>query len=210
MTSEKECWDKIYSENNKAWKHNEFAENALEQIRLNKLKKLLEIGFGDGRDTLFFSDAGLDITAIDFSSVALERLKQTINKNKIKNINCLEADVSTGLKNFKSEEFDAAYAHLTLHFFDDKTTEKIFSEIYKLLKKHGLFFIKVKSTDDPLYGKGTLIEKDMFGSDHIRHFFSEEYMREMLKGFKIVSLEKETGEYNGKSSSFIAAVAKKN
>jgi ubiquinone/menaquinone biosynthesis C-methylase UbiE len=202
-------WNSVYSKNSTAKEHSDFAKKALEEIQKNKFKKILEIGFGDGRDTLFFSGTDIDITATDYSDAAVKKLQEEISHKKIKNVTCIIADTAKDLSNFKQEEFELIYAHLTLHYFDDKTTRKIFSEICRLLKHSGMLFARVKSTDDPLYGKGNQIEKDMFECGHTRHFFSEDYMKEMLKEFEIVSIRKEKRDYNTKTSSFISVVARK-
>ena len=51
---------------------------------------------------------------------------------------------------------------------------------------------QVKSTQDKSYGEGTEIEKDMFKDNNgsVRHFFSKEYAKELLKdNFSIILLE---------------------
>lgn len=43
-----------------------------------------------------------------------------------------------------------------------------------------------KTTNDQFYGKGTHLEEDMFDNEgHIRHFFSEDYTRSSLVGYRI-------------------------
>lgn len=69
-----------------------------------------------------------------------------------------------------------------------------------------------KSINDPLYGKGEEIEKNIFIFEgHLRHFFSENYSRELLdKNFKVSSLIKGGEDFYGHPSSFIEAIARKN
>ncbi len=47
----------------------------------------------------------------------------------------------------------------------------------------------------------------MYKKDHIRHFFSKNYMKEKLNKFKI---RKTSSIYHNYKSAFIEAVAKKN
>jgi SAM-dependent methyltransferase len=42
--------------------------------KTNHEMKILELGCGQGRDTLFFASKGIDVTALDFSSVAIKGL----------------------------------------------------------------------------------------------------------------------------------------
>ena len=52
---------------------------------------------------------------------------------------------------------------------------------------------QVKSVDDKKYGKGKgkEIEKDMFAEskDYVRHFFSKEYVKELLNDYELVYLD---------------------
>ncbi|MBU0458809.1 class I SAM-dependent methyltransferase [Patescibacteria group bacterium] len=180
--------------------HVDFTLKSYEYIKDIPNCRLLDIGCGDGRDSIFFAEKGIDVTAIDFAEEAIEQINADHSS-----INARVMDI-TEMK-FPDDSFDVVYAHLTLHYFDDETTEKIIKNIYRMLKKDGYFFIKCKSVKDSLYGKGEKVGEDMYKSDHVRHFFSEEYMKEKLKNFEIVNLQSITRSYDDKTSSFVEAVA---
>lgn len=48
---------------------------------------------------------------------------------------------------FESETFDLVFASLSIHYFDDKTTKKLVSEIKRVLKNDGLFIGSVNGTE---------------------------------------------------------------
>jgi 2-polyprenyl-3-methyl-5-hydroxy-6-metoxy-1,4-benzoquinol methylase len=50
-----------------------------EEFVKNKVQKILELGCGQGRDSLFFASKGLEVHAIDSTKVAIEDLN---DKNK--------------------------------------------------------------------------------------------------------------------------------
>lgn len=153
-----------------------------------------------GSGLFVFCRRGLEVTALDHVRAESEAFSQA-------GIEFVEQDLRR--INFSKNSFAVVYAHLSLHFFDDKTTKLIFKKIYKILKPGGLFFVKCKSTDDALFGKGRRIEENVYFKDFIRHYFSKEYMRENLRDFKIISLRKTSSFYRFYKASFIEAVATK-
>ena len=199
--SEKKYW-KDHWVSGKKNPPNDFARKAYAVVRKGNSKTLLDLGCGDGRDSVYFAERGLHVHALDFS------------KNGIENIKSLNPNIKTFLgdiKNmkFKKGSFDIIYAHLSLHYFNDQETTKIFKALYRILKKGGLIFVKCKSTDDALYGKGKRIGPDMYQKGHIRHFFSREYMASKLQRFRVLKLCKTSSVYHAYKSSFIEAIATK-
>ncbi|NIO44476.1 MAG: methyltransferase domain-containing protein [Candidatus Aenigmarchaeota archaeon] len=154
-----------------------------------KGKKILDLGCGGGKDSVLFAKNGFEVVSLDFSEKAINFCKENIIRNNVqRSIHIILHDMTKPLK-FDDRTFDTVYAHLSLHYFDDRTTTKIFNEIRRILKVSGLLFVNVKSTDDPLYGKGKKLEKDVFELGHIRHFFSREYLINKLKGFEILYIK---------------------
>lgn len=180
----------------------DFAKKALSFLEIQPGATILDIGCGDGRDSMFFAQKGLHVTAIDFSEVAIAKLQK-----HSPSITAIVKDIAT--MDFPHATFDAVYAHLSLHYFDDKKTTAIFQKVYDLLRDNGFFFVRCKSIHDPLYKKGQKIEEDMFLFEHARHFFSVSYMKDKLHNFDILSLDETTASYDGKRSCFVEAVARK-
>jgi SAM-dependent methyltransferase len=199
--NETDYWDKLWTKPTHA-SANRFATRAYQIIKGKNYSTLLDLGCGDGRDAIYFSSKGLKVTAVDFSSIAINRLK-------IENpgFQCILEDIRN--IDFKEKSFDIVYSHLSLQYFDDATTKQIIGNIYQILAENGLLFIKCKSTDDQLYGQGEKVGEDVFFKEHIRHFFSKEYMAQILHQFKVIKVRKNTSTYQGKKSSFMEAIATK-
>lgn len=167
--------------------------------------KILELGCGVGNDSMFFAKKGHLVIATDFSDEAISS-----NQEKTKNLSNLtfeQLDISRSYP-YQDNEFDLVYARLSLHYFDDQITKSIFKRIHKTLKSGGLLCFLCKSKKDPLYGKGKQIEKDMFEyNGHIRHFFSQEYIKECLEGmFKIQKVETGKDSFYNSPSAFIKVI----
>src|SRR5574339_1024339 len=89
-------WDKVYSDDFSFFGNqpSKFALMCYEDFVLHKVQKVLELGCGQGRDSLFFASKGLQVYAIDSSKVAIEALTvktRELNLNiNLKNINAIE------------------------------------------------------------------------------------------------------------------------
>ena len=167
---------------------------------------LLDVGCGNGVDSLFFAKQGYAVTATDFSESGIAALHASAETDGL----FLRTHLHDTAKKFPFDHgtFDVIYAHLALHYFDDATTQKVFAEMRRLLKKGGLFFVKCKSTKDCQYGKGEQIGPDMFRDGHIRHFFTPAYLRSLLAQYTILSERSSSARYHGKTSAFVQAIAR--
>jgi len=52
------------------------ANHALKRFRAASVRDLLELGPGQGRDTLFFAQAGLRVTALDYAQEGLDQVSR--------------------------------------------------------------------------------------------------------------------------------------
>lgn len=205
---QKKLWQMKWNNESKQLFPNNFARRAFNLIKQSNYKTLLDLGCGNGRDSLYFARKKLKITAVDWSKSGLDHLRKLVIIKKIGNLNIIEQDIPQ--LTFKPNSFDIIYAHLSLHYFNDKTTKKIFNRLYDMLKKNGLIFIKCKSTNDILCGRGQKLENNMYSfQSHVRHFFSKEYMMCLLARFQIIKIRKSSSIYHSYKSSFIEAIAKK-
>ncbi len=209
MTGQKDHWNLLHEKgalDHFSEKPSLFAVEVAEILSPNS--KILELGCGVGSDSNFFASKGYSVLATDFSDVAIEK---NINYYKEKNLVFEVVDIEKPMP-FKNGSFDVIYARLSLHYFNDETTRKIFKELARVLKPDGLLCFVCKSTNDPLYGKGRMIEKDMFElSGHVRHFFSEEYVKDLLRDkFVIKKLESGEEKFYDSLSSFIKVIAENN
>jgi ubiquinone/menaquinone biosynthesis C-methylase UbiE len=199
--SETDYWNNLWAKQSQVFANN-FAIRAYKIVKAKNYSALLDVGCGDGRDSIYFSSKGLKVTAADFSTVAINRLRI-----QHPDIHWVLEDIRK--MEFKEKSFDVVYSHLSLQYFDDETTNQIIGNIYKILANNGLLLIKCKSTDDQLYGQGERVGEDMFWKEHLRHFFSKEYMAKILHQFQIIRIRKNTSIYHEKKSSFIEAIATK-
>jgi SAM-dependent methyltransferase len=138
--------------------------------KISKCKtKILDLGCGEGNDTLYLIEKGYEVISLDYSKEALD-----IVKNNIRDSITVLADISKKLP-FEDNSFDIIVADLSLHYFDLETSKKIMMEIKRILTKHGCLLARVNSIYDLNYGanQGTKIEDDFYYvSGYNKRFFS--------------------------------------
>src|SRR3989344_5770011 len=143
-----------------------FAKESYEFLLKNNLKTLLDLGCGQGQDSIYFAQQGLAVTSLDFS-------KQALSSFNHQNISKMHGDMRN--LPFKENSFDCIYASFSMHFFKDEERKKIIKDVHRILKPDGFFFFIAKNLKDKYYGKGTEIEPNTFLHEDItRHFFTEQ------------------------------------
>ena len=74
-------WETYYGKNSK-FKESSFARFVFNKIKgKKKYKNLIDIGCGNGRDSIFFNKKNLDVLGIDISTSAIKKIRyiQIIN-----------------------------------------------------------------------------------------------------------------------------------
>jgi SAM-dependent methyltransferase len=176
--------------------------------KIAKRSKILELGCGVGRDAIFFASKNHIVIATDFSEVVIKRDAQIFHDSSV---NFQVLDMSQTFP-FEGGSFDVVYANLAIHYYLDTDTRKIVAEIARVLKSGDLFAFACKSVNDFHYGNGEEVEKDVFVSSkgHVRHLFSEEYARDLVKEkFEVIFLDEVVETYSGEKSAMVRCIARK-
>ena len=173
-------WNNFYKKFN-IKKNSNFSDFILKKI--NKKKKLLEIGCGNGRDTFFFLKKSILCTAFDVSLTAIKK-----NKKIVKNVFYKKDVCNKYLK--INKKYDYIYARFFLHAINYKQELFFFLNCKKLLSKQGLIFLEFRTIKDPLMKSGKMLSKYERLSDHYRRFINVDDLQKRIKNiFKILYLK---------------------
>ena len=82
------------------------------QMKAYHVTKIMELGFGHGRDTTFFGSKGIEVEALNYSVIAVEILDKLAKEKRLP-IKSQIYDVKNQLP-FPHNYFDAVYSHLLL------------------------------------------------------------------------------------------------
>ena len=152
-------------------------------------RTVLELGCGTGNDAARLAGEGYLVTAIDVSSEAIGQAQARFGSVA----RFMVADVTQRLP-FPDASFDAVMSNVALHMFPDGVTRTVFAEVMRLVREGGLFVFHVNALEDrPLRARwlpARELEPDYVAeeSGQTMHFFSEAYLRELLKGWQDVHL----------------------
>ena len=167
------------------------AEKALKLFKEKKIGKVLELGSGLGRDTIFFAKNLIQVTALDYSSSGIEIIKQkALKQNLSKNISTNIFDIRKKLP-FDDNSIEACFSHMLYCMaLTSNELKNLNNEICRVLKPSGLNIYTVRNTFDGDYKKGIHRGEDLYENDgFIVHFFSKNKVKSLLSGFKNILIE---------------------
>ena len=167
------------------------AQKAAELFKKEGRIKILELGGGQGRDTIFFAQNGFQVYVLDYCESGVETITQKAKESGVsKSITAACHDVRKPLP-FDDESFDACYSHM-LYCMALTTAELEFlsNEIRRVLKPNGLNIYTVRNTNDPHYRTGVHQGEEIYEiGGFVIHFFSKEKVEHLAKGFEIESID---------------------
>ncbi len=195
-----EVWNKVYNSDNTFFgeEPSNFALLCINHMKANNVKKVLELGAGHGRDTIFFASNGIEVEALDYSSAAIDILNKIAEEKRLSIIKSQTFDVAKNPLPFADGYFDAVYSHMLFNMrFSEEELHFVFSEIRRVLKPKGLNFFSVRNSNDKSYGKGREVDKGIFDIDGFQiRFFTEKQTQGLVstEGFEILWIKEEYEE----------------
>jgi ubiquinone/menaquinone biosynthesis C-methylase UbiE len=126
-------------------------------FKKHNIRKILDLGSGTGRHTVFFAKKGFDVYGIDIADEGIKITKDWLKKEK------LQADLKVGsiYKSLPYENnfFDAVISTNTIHHEKIENIRKAILEVERVLKPGGLIFMTLRKRKfRKFYPKFTIIE----------------------------------------------------
>ncbi len=168
---------------------------SIKSVKLFKEKKInniVELGAGLGRDTIFFAKNSINVKALDYSPKAIKIINQKLKKNNLYNFVTTKVfDVRKKLP-FNDNSVDGFFSHMLYCMaLSMDEIKNLNNEIYRVLKPNGINIYTVRHIEDGDYKNGIHIGENLYENDgFIVHFFSEEKIKDLSKGFNIKEIEK--------------------
>lgn len=198
MENFKSFWENVYKNNKTIEKYDGFLDKYLPYFKKENFK-ILDLGSGNGADSLYLLASGYEVTSLDYSTEALKELKEANPK-----ANIIEHDLLNPLP-FENENFDVVIADLSLHYFDKENTLKILDNIKDILKKEGILIARVNSIKelDESKPKEKIEENFYFIDGYNKRFFTSKQVNFYFNIFSSLTFqEKEVIRYKNKKHLF--------
>lgn len=156
-------------------------------------KEVLDLGIGQGMNSIPLSRLGYNVTGVDYSRKCLE-----ICKDNCPSLNLIRDDIRNFL--IEKDKYDLILSRCVLHFLHKDDTYKIINNIKNNLKENGLVYISVFSLNDPKLENGIHSTNFELLNNNILHniindtyisFFSKEEILSLFDGFKTLLISEE-------------------
>ncbi len=157
-------------------------------------KKFLDLGCGLGRHSILFAQKGFEVEAFDLSKSGIEDLKETIKKQKLP-IRLTVGDMLS--LPYKDDSVDCLLAYHVIYHTDELGIKRIISEIKRVLKPNGEFFLDFNSKNSSAFknkknkhiGRNLLFKTESHEIG-IPHYYSDKKeVENLLKDFEIIKIE---------------------
>ena len=201
-----EYWNKHYQKNGAQNGRSLFAEFVLESFPLGSL--IIDVGCGDGRDTLYFSSKGFKCLGLDWSPTGLDSARRLNSKNRTTatfatldfssaiseqvQVNELIYELKNSIGSGNPSPL-VIYARFLFHAISEQSESHILQWLSELMTIDDVAFFEYRVKEDEY--------EEKYYDNHFRRFISSEHLRSVaaIYGFdlKTISMGKGLSPFHG-------------
>lgn len=153
----------------------------------------LDLGCGIGRHSILFAENGFDTYSFDLSQYGIDVLDKKA-RGLVLNIKTTIGDINK--LPFDTSMFDCLLAYHVISHTDTKGIKTIISEINRVLKSNGEFFITLCSKNSPSFtekGYPRIDENTIVKTEepelNVPHYYSDlDSVRDLFKDFELIRI----------------------
>lgn len=159
---------------------------AADRFRADGLTRILELGAGQGRDTLGFLARGLTVTALDYAEDGLAEIAAAGGPDHAAEFTTTVHDVRQPLP-FPGASFDACYSHMLFTMaLSTAELQALAAEVTRVLRPGGICVYTVRHVGDPHHGTGVDLGDNLYeNGGFVVHFFDRDLVKRLAAGFEL-------------------------
>lgn len=194
MAEDKYYFEGVFSKQDYHFSFNENRELIELILKNKKTGKVLDLGCGEGGNSIKLSSLGFDVTCVDISKTAIQKIREEAKKRKI-SLKAICEDIS----NYKINEYhDVVIMTGVFHFFPKRVALALLNNVKNKTRSSGLNILDV-------FLKGNSIEHT--GG----YFFKKNELKDIYSDWNIINYEEyeELNKEEGEIDKYLFLVAKK-
>lgn len=154
-------WDAYYKKYRMPQEPSSFAEYVYAKYLSRKTThcRLIELGCGNGRDSIFIAKNNryIDVVGVDLAKHEIDFLNKCYSRRNMK-----FANIDFTRLEFK-DSYEFIYSRFTFHAIDEEAEDRAIKWVSQALMPNGLFFLEVRSSKDKKL-------KKIFANHHYRRY----------------------------------------
>jgi tellurite methyltransferase len=145
----------------------------------------LDLGCGDGRNSLYLARLGFDVTGIDISNTAIAKLRSEAGRQ--------ELELTTLVEDVRNHAYTESLYELIVgntildHLEREEEGNQLAQAMENALLPDGYLFVTVHTTNDPGY-RG---ESESNTAQHVKRYFKPGELRDLFHGVQILRYHEE-------------------
>ena len=166
------------------------ASAAAERFAAAGAVELLELGAGQGRDSVFFARQGFTVHALDFADCGVTAIRGKAQAAVPSlPLRASVHDCRDALP-FPDASFDACFSHMLYCMaLTTPQLEALTAEVRRVLRPGGLQVYTARTTADADCAAGVSHGDDMYeAGGFVVHFFSRELVERLARGFELLEV----------------------
>lgn len=178
MNEKLNYWNTEYKNSNIPFYPSQFAAFVASELYSNE-DSIIDIGCGNGRDSAFFADLGMEVIGIDGSKSAITSNNKILTPSR-KKLTFLEIDFN--ISEHRKIQFPKSaivYSRFFIHAIDDEAEAIFFNFLNKNMTSKSRAFFEFRTDQDQ--------DLQKVAKDHFRRFINvEKFCKKLeLNGFRI-------------------------